>query len=128
MITCIHMYNTCTVCVQLCFFLTDVLHFDKIQSILNDTSPCYIFYRLDERNAFDNYLWIFLSFTPDDAMVSQIHVLVHVHSAVHHYKQELHFSILQLVHIVYFFLKQLAFVLARLPCHLTTHATAHPSI
>ena len=42
-----------------------------IQPALN--GPCYIFYRMDERNAYDNYLWIFLTYTPDDAKVRQSH-------------------------------------------------------
>lgn len=36
---------------------------------LDENKPCYIFYRLDERNSHQNYLWVFMSYTPDTAQV-----------------------------------------------------------
>ena len=42
-----------------------------IPPVLEEKKPCYIFYRLDERNAHGNYLWVFMSYTPDFAPVSQ---------------------------------------------------------
>ena len=34
---------------------------------LNGNNACYVFYRLDERNAHDNFVWIFLAYVPNDA-------------------------------------------------------------
>jgi twinfilin-like protein len=34
---------------------------------LFEDKPCYIFYRLDERNSYQNFLWVFMSYTPDNA-------------------------------------------------------------
>lgn len=39
-----------------------------LPQLAKDT-PCYIFYRLDDRNAHQNYLWVFMAYTPDDAKV-----------------------------------------------------------
>ena len=51
--------------------LTQCLHMNvMLQPELEDDKPCYIFYRLDERNAHQNYLWVFMAYTPDHAMVS----------------------------------------------------------
>jgi twinfilin-like protein len=36
---------------------------------LFEDKPCYIFYRLDERNSYQNFLWVFMSYTPDNAKV-----------------------------------------------------------
>ena len=44
-----------------------------VQPVLEDKKPCYIFFRLDERNAHQNYLWVFMSYTPDFAVVSIMH-------------------------------------------------------
>lgn len=44
-----------------------------VPPVLEDKQPCYIFYRLDERNAHQNFLWVFMSYTPDFAPVSVIH-------------------------------------------------------
>lgn len=41
-----------------------------VPPVLEDKKPCYIFFRLDERNAHQNYLWVFMSYTPDLAVVS----------------------------------------------------------
>jgi twinfilin-like protein len=41
----------------------------KVQDQLAEDKPCYIFFRLDERNAHQNYLWVFMSYTPDSANV-----------------------------------------------------------
>lgn len=41
--------------------------------ILEDKRPCYIFFRLDERNAHQNYLWVFMSYTPDFALVKTVY-------------------------------------------------------
>ena len=50
--------------------LNKIIHFDTlVQPVLEDQRPCYIFYRLDERNSYDNHLWIFLAYTPEDAPV-----------------------------------------------------------
>eukprot|EP00731_Ephydatia_muelleri_P000929 Em0001g929a len=38
-------------------------------NIENDTVPCYVFFRFDDRNAHKNYTWIFFSYTPDRAAV-----------------------------------------------------------
>ena len=40
-----------------------------IQPQLLEDKPCYIFYRLDERNSYQNFLWVFMSYTPDNAKV-----------------------------------------------------------
>lgn len=50
-----------------------------LQPILEDKCPCYIFYRLDTYNIQQNYLWIFMSYTPDFAPVS-MHTLYGMHS------------------------------------------------
>lgn len=42
-----------------------------VPPVLEDKKPCYIFFRLDERNAHQNYLWVFMSYTPDFAMVKE---------------------------------------------------------
>ena len=57
---------------QSLFSLTPLVcvHLDSmIQPQLKDDKPCYIFFRLDERNAHQNYLWVFMSYTPDHAKV-----------------------------------------------------------
>lgn len=43
-----------------------------VPPLLEDTVPCYLFFRLDDRNAYKNYTWIFFSFTPDRAPVSLV--------------------------------------------------------
>ena len=46
-------------------------HLDAmIPSVLEENNPCYIFYRLDDRNSHQNFLWVFMSYTPDFANVS----------------------------------------------------------
>ena len=45
-----------------------------VPPVLEDKKPCYIFFRLDERNAHQNYLWVFMSYTPDRAVVSTMHI------------------------------------------------------
>lgn len=57
----------------LVFSLTHLacVHMDSmILPKLTEDKPCYIFYRLDERNAHQNYLWVFMAYTPDSAKVS----------------------------------------------------------
>lgn len=43
-----------------------------VQPVLKEKEPCYIFYRLDTYNVQQNYLWIFMSYTPDYAPVSNV--------------------------------------------------------
>ena len=52
-----------------------------VQPVLQDGEACYVLYRLDEKDRQGHYKWIFLSFTPDTAPVSdhQTCVDVHVH-------------------------------------------------
>lgn len=40
-----------------------------VQPVLEEKEPCYIFYRLDTYNVQSNYLWVFMSYTPDFAPV-----------------------------------------------------------
>lgn len=42
-----------------------------VQPVLEEKEPCYIFYRLDTYNVQSNYLWVFMSYTPDFAPVSE---------------------------------------------------------
>ena len=50
----------------LCIFNLFGVHLDvMVQPVLEAESPCYIFYRLDTYNIHNNYLWIFMSYTPD---------------------------------------------------------------
>ncbi len=41
-----------------------------LSPLLTDKDPCYIFFRLDDRNVQKNYLWVFMSYIPDYAVVS----------------------------------------------------------
>ena len=41
-----------------------------VQPVLQDGEACYVLYRLDEKDRQGHYKWIFLSFTPDTAPVS----------------------------------------------------------
>ena len=51
--------------------LDSCVHLDSmVRPELADDKPCYIFYRLDERNSYQNYLWVFMAYTPDNAKVS----------------------------------------------------------
>ena len=51
------------------------VHLDSmILPKLDENKPCYIFYRLDERNSHQNYLWVFMSYTPDTAQVCCCHL------------------------------------------------------
>ena len=43
-----------------------------IQPVLKDKEPCYILYRLDERNSHQNFLWVFITYIPDFALVSLV--------------------------------------------------------
>ena len=52
-----------------------------VQPVLEDQRPCYIFYRLDERNSYDNHLWIFLAYTPEDAPVMYYLIYTCKHTA-----------------------------------------------
>uniref|UniRef100_A0A1X7VR29 ADF-H domain-containing protein n=1 Tax=Amphimedon queenslandica TaxID=400682 RepID=A0A1X7VR29_AMPQE len=48
------------------------VHYDSlILPCLQDKEACYILYRLDERNAYEKHLWVFLTYTPDEAPVRQ---------------------------------------------------------
>ncbi|KAL5515839.1 hypothetical protein EMCRGX_G001071 [Ephydatia muelleri] len=42
---------------------------NMVPPLLEDTVPCYVFFRFDDRNAHKNYTWIFFSYTPDRAAV-----------------------------------------------------------
>lgn len=42
-----------------------------VQPTLEEKCPCYIFYRLDTYNVQSNYLWVFMSYTPDFSPVKQ---------------------------------------------------------
>ena len=60
---------------SLCFFDVQAVHFDvMIQPLLDDKEPCYLFFRLDETDAQNQYKWIFMRYSPDEALVSpQLH-------------------------------------------------------
>ena len=46
-------------------------HLDAmVLPVLDEKSPCYIIYRLDDHNSHQNYLWVFMSYIPDYASVS----------------------------------------------------------
>lgn len=66
----LYMYMSCTLCSVLIAALTHCAHLDSmvLPQLAKDT-PCYIFYRLDDRNAHQNYLWVFMAYIPDDAKV-----------------------------------------------------------
>jgi twinfilin-like protein len=44
---------------------------ESVLPVLEEKSACYIFYRLDDKDSHDNYRWLFMAFTPDDAPVRQ---------------------------------------------------------
>lgn len=58
-----------------------------VQPVLQDGEACYVLYRLDEKDRQGHYKWIFLSFTPDTAPVSDhqtcVDVRVHVTLILH---------------------------------------------
>ena len=54
-----------------------------VPPVLEDKKPCYVFFRLDERNAHQNYLWVFMSYTPDFAVVSTMQVTPLAYKARH---------------------------------------------
>ena len=54
-----------------------------IPPILEDKKPCYIFFRLDERNAHQSYLWVFMAYTPDFAPVSDANPTVETKSPLY---------------------------------------------
>ncbi|XP_038066329.1 twinfilin-1-like [Patiria miniata] len=43
--------------------------YGMILPLLGDKDPCYLFYRLDEKDAQNHYKWIFMRFSPDHAQV-----------------------------------------------------------
>ncbi|XP_065911985.1 twinfilin-1-like [Dysidea avara] len=42
---------------------------DMVPGLIEEKNPCYMFYRLDEKNGSGSYVWIFLAYTPDLALV-----------------------------------------------------------
>lgn len=44
------------------------LHLDKVPGYCDPTDPCYILFRLDEKNS-SGYIWILLCYVPDKAKV-----------------------------------------------------------
>lgn len=42
---------------------------DMVPGLIEEKEPCYIFYRMDEKNQSGSYMWLFLAYTPDLANV-----------------------------------------------------------
>jgi twinfilin-like protein len=40
-----------------------------VPSLLDDTDPCYVLYRLDSRDTNGAYRWLFIDYVPDNAHV-----------------------------------------------------------
>jgi len=49
-----------------------------IPGLIEEKNPCYMFYRLDEKNGSGSYVWLFLAYTPDLAVVRDwLNLVVH---------------------------------------------------
>jgi len=43
-----------------------------VPGLIEEKDPCYIFYRTDEKNRSGSYMWLFMAYTPDLAIVGNL--------------------------------------------------------
>ena len=77
-----------------------------VPGLIEEKEPCYIFYRMDEKNQSGSYMWLFLAYTPDLANVSDpttlctagiLAICTALYSLLKHELQQLNSKIMNIV-------------------------------